>query len=162
MSEHWLYLPSIGFFLLAAKAICVGARRAVPLHKTLTAIFTACLLTFYAATTIRQNGFWSEPIGFYERTLKYAPDSSRVHSNLGVEYFALNKNEEAIDSYKNAIEIEADGFLYNMVRRIVGVLLEVGRGKLSENDVKRMLETGKGVGGPTTPAHALYLVEVKY
>ncbi len=61
-----------------------------------------------------------------------------------------------------AVEIEADGFLYNMVRRIVGTLTEVGRAKLSQADVRKLLETGKGVGGPTTPGHALYLVEVKY
>jgi len=61
-----------------------------------------------------------------------------------------------------AIEIEADGFLYNMVRRIAGTLVEVGRGKLSEDDVTKLIESGKGVGGPTAPPHALYLVEVKY
>ncbi len=61
------------------------------------------------------------------------------------------------------IEIEADGFLYNMVRRIVGTLLEVGRGKIGSSEVHALLEGGREcVGGPTVPAHGLHLVEVRY
>lgn len=61
------------------------------------------------------------------------------------------------------IEIEADGFLYNMVRRIVGALVEVGRGKMAAGEMSALLETGtRGVGGPTVPAKGLHLVEVKY
>jgi tRNA pseudouridine38-40 synthase len=60
------------------------------------------------------------------------------------------------------IEVEANGFLYNMVRRITGALLEVGRGKLSVDDIRQLIDTGEGVGGPTLPAHALYLVDVRY
>lgn len=61
------------------------------------------------------------------------------------------------------VEIEADGFLYNMVRRIVGTLLEVGRGKMSADEARGLLDgTKKGTGGPTVPAKGLYLVGVKY
>ena len=61
------------------------------------------------------------------------------------------------------IEIEANGFLYNMVRRIVGTLVEVGRGKMAEDEVRGLLDDkAEGVGGPTLPARGLYLVEVKY
>ncbi len=61
------------------------------------------------------------------------------------------------------IEIEADGFLYNMVRRIVGTLVEVGRGKIAASEMRGLLDGGaKGAGGPTVPAKGLHLVEVKY
>lgn len=43
------------------------------------------------------------------------------------------------------ISVEADGFLYKMVRMIVGTLLQVGRGKLALDDVARSLD---GFGGP--------------
>lgn len=59
-------------------------------------------------------------------------------------------------------EIEAEGFLYSMVRRIVGTLIEVGRDKLSADDVRALLNDEGGTGGPTAPAQGLYLVEVKY
>lgn len=59
--------------------------------------------------------------------------------------------------------ITADGFLYNMVRIIVGTLIEIGRGKLDPSVIKRMLDTGdRSLGGPTAPAKGLYLVRVTY
>jgi tRNA pseudouridine38-40 synthase len=59
------------------------------------------------------------------------------------------------------VEIEADGFLYNMVRRIIGTLVEVGRGK--NVDIAGLLQNDDGIpGGPTLPAVGLCLVEVKY
>jgi len=59
--------------------------------------------------------------------------------------------------------ITADGFLYNMVRAIVGTLLDVGRGRFDAGDVKRILESkDRSLAGPTAPAHGLCLMEVHY
>ncbi|MFT7486356.1 MAG: tRNA pseudouridine38-40 synthase [Candidatus Paceibacteria bacterium] len=59
--------------------------------------------------------------------------------------------------------IEANGFLYNMVRAIAGTLLDVGRGRLQANCVQRVLEDGdRGKVGPTAPAGGLYLLRVLY
>lgn len=61
------------------------------------------------------------------------------------------------------IDIEADGFLYNMVRNIVGTLIEVGRGKLGANDVMKILKAKKrSLAGPTAPPEGLCLVKVRY
>ncbi|MDD5681174.1 MAG: tRNA pseudouridine(38-40) synthase TruA [Candidatus Omnitrophica bacterium] len=61
------------------------------------------------------------------------------------------------------IEIEADGFLYNMVRNIVGTLIEVGRGRFRPGSVKQILEKkDRNLAGPTVPAKGLCLVEVRY
>ena len=61
------------------------------------------------------------------------------------------------------LEIEANGFLYNMVRAIAGTLIEVGRGRFEVEDVKAMLDAAdRQSGGPTAPAHGLYLVKVTY
>ena len=61
------------------------------------------------------------------------------------------------------IDIEADGFLHNMVRRIIGVLLAVGRGKLKPVQVKKILAAkDPRLGGPTVPARGLCLMRVKY
>ncbi len=59
--------------------------------------------------------------------------------------------------------IEADGFLYNMVRTIVGTLIEAGRGKISVEMVKEILDAkNRDMAGPTTPARGLCLIAVKY
>src|SRR4030042_3522998 len=60
-------------------------------------------------------------------------------------------------------EIEANGFLKQMVRAIVGTLVEVGKGKISSEEFQRILESkDRKEAGPTAPAHGLFLKEVKY
>ncbi len=61
------------------------------------------------------------------------------------------------------IEIEADGFLYNMVRAIVGTLVQVGRGAQPENwpgEVLRAVDRRQA--GPTAPPQGLTLLRVEY
>jgi len=61
------------------------------------------------------------------------------------------------------LDIVADGFLYNMVRAIVGTLIPVGRGKWTAEDVLRILESqDRAQAGDTAPPHGLYLVNVEY
>jgi tRNA pseudouridine38-40 synthase len=61
------------------------------------------------------------------------------------------------------IEVEADGFLYNMVRSITGTLMLVGAGKRPEAWVSDVLAAESRVAaGPTAPPQGLFLVEVRY
>ncbi|HVV53431.1 MAG TPA: tRNA pseudouridine(38-40) synthase TruA [Polyangia bacterium] len=61
------------------------------------------------------------------------------------------------------IDVEATAFLKNMVRILVGTLVDVGRGRLAPDTVARMLETGdRAAGGMTAPAHGLTLLRVIY
>jgi tRNA pseudouridine38-40 synthase len=58
--------------------------------------------------------------------------------------------------------VAADGFLRYMVRRIAGSLMEVGRGKLSDDEVARSLEPDFAPARWTAPAKGLTLLEVRY
>ena len=59
--------------------------------------------------------------------------------------------------------ISSDRFLRNMVRAIVGTLLQVGTGKISIDDFKRIIESkDRCQAGTSAPAHGLYLTDVKY
>lgn len=61
------------------------------------------------------------------------------------------------------IDIEGDGFLYNMVRNIVGTLIAVGMGKLEPNAMKRILgKKNRKYASPTAAAKGLCLLRVKY
>ena len=61
------------------------------------------------------------------------------------------------------IRITGNGFLYNMVRIIVGTLIRVGRGFYEPEKVKEILEAkDRKAAGVTAPAHGLVLVEIKY
>jgi tRNA pseudouridine38-40 synthase len=61
------------------------------------------------------------------------------------------------------LEIEANGFLYNMVRTIVGTLIEVGRGARPESWLGEVLTArDRRRAGRTAPPQGLFLVSVKY
>jgi tRNA pseudouridine38-40 synthase len=60
-------------------------------------------------------------------------------------------------------EIEANGFLKQMVRSIVGTVVEVGKGKINPEQFEKVLKSkDRKKAGPTAPAQGLFLKEVKY
>jgi tRNA pseudouridine38-40 synthase len=69
----------------------------------------------------------------------------------------LKKEENLI-----TIEIEGNGFLYNMVRIIVGTLVDIGRNKINENLIDIINSKSRQKAGHTAPAHGLFLKKVYY
>lgn len=64
---------------------------------------------------------------------------------------------------KLVFTITADRFLRNMVRAIVGTLLEVGSGKMPVENVKKIIESkNRSEAGVSVPAHGLYLTRIEY
>ena len=60
------------------------------------------------------------------------------------------------------IGIEGSGFLWNMVRIIVGTLVQVGIGRIKPHEIPQMLEAkDRNAAGPTAPPHGLYLQWIK-
>lgn len=61
------------------------------------------------------------------------------------------------------ISVAADGFLYNMVRNIVGTLVEIGRGRWQPDDINHILAAkDRNAAGPIAPACGLCLMEIFY
>jgi len=60
-------------------------------------------------------------------------------------------------------EIEANGFLKQMVRAIIGTLVEIGKGRMKATEIRKILNSkDRKKAGPTAPAQGLFLKEVKY
>jgi tRNA pseudouridine38-40 synthase len=60
-------------------------------------------------------------------------------------------------------DVQADGFLYNMVRNIVGTLVEVGRGRWTTQDIEKILAAkDRCEAGPIAPACGLCLMRIFY
>ncbi len=83
--------------------------------------------------------------------------------NKTVASHCLPAPVQAVSSELIEIDVQGDGFLYNMVRGIVGTLLEVGRGARQPEWIRQVLAAhDRRVAGPNAPAHGLMLMEVKY
>ena len=61
-----------------------------------------------------------------------------------------------------ALEVEGNGFLYNMVRIIVGTLVDIGRGRIDKSMEEIIASQDRGEAGHTAPAHGLFLKKVHY
>lgn len=61
------------------------------------------------------------------------------------------------------VSIEADAFLRHMARNIVGTVIEVGRGKIKPEEIKKVIASkDRRLAGPTAPARGLFLEKVSY
>jgi tRNA pseudouridine38-40 synthase len=83
---------------------------------------------------------------------------NRMSSVRTITHLAVNRFGDWI-----WIDVEADGFLYNMVRAIAGTLMNVGRGFWPESQVAAILNAeDRAEAGPTAPAQGLFLMRVSY
>jgi len=108
MSEHWLYIPSIGFFMILSGSLSRVCR--IRRFQAAGMALIAGLLIFYSYLTIKQNEYWRTPIDFYNRTIRYAPGNWRLCINLGNAYMDAGKNKKAADAYKKALAENPDAF----------------------------------------------------
>jgi len=102
--EHWLYMPSLGFFItigLGLEALLKKGR----VFKYISILLALAISLFYMWRTIERNKEWHDPISFYESTIKYMPNSVRLHNNLAMAYTESGRREDAIREYKRAIEL---------------------------------------------------------
>ena len=67
------------------------------------------------------------------------------------------------DNQELVFTINGRSFLRYMVRKIVGTLLDIGRGKLVPDDIERLFELrDRSKSGPTVPPHGLFMMEVQH
>ena len=84
--------------------------------------------------------------------------SKRIGTTRTVKKLLITKYSRYI-----YIDIESDGFLYNMARNIAGTLIEIGRGRFQPGSMKRILKSrDRRKAGPTAPAKGLCLMKVMY
>lgn len=89
----------------------------------------------------------------------FCQSGAQVESTVRTIY----KAEVNEDGAELIIRVCGNGFLYNMVRIIVGTLLEVGQGKRKPEDIKHIIEArDRAAAGPTAPAHGLLLYQYEF
>ncbi len=97
-------------------------------------------------------------LGRHNFTSFQATDTRQRNPLRTIKLIKIIKNKDLLH-----IDIQADSFLYNMVRSIAGTLLEIGRGRFLQGSMKNILKArNRSLAGPTLPAKGLYLVRVNY
>ena len=88
---------------------------------------------------------------------------SKVHSDAKTNICKVTHAQWTFHDDEWVFTIQADRFLRNMVRAIVGTLFEVGRHKMSVEEFKAVINAkNRCKAGTSVPAHGLYLVDIQY
>lgn len=107
----------------------------------------------------------AEALHLIEGTHDFAAFHSTGSSEKGTvrTVFAARTWASAEKPDLHLIEVTGNGFLYNMVRIIVGTVLDIGCGKREMSCIEAAFQTGnRDLTGPTAPAKGLTLVQVEY
>lgn len=88
---------------------------------------------------------------------------SRSKTDVKTYHCKIKEARWIMDNDKLIFNITADRFLRNMVRAIVGTLLDIGNGIISMDEMHRIIESkDRSNAGISVPAHGLYLTKVVY
>ncbi|MCL2247962.1 MAG: tRNA pseudouridine(38-40) synthase TruA [Oscillospiraceae bacterium] len=125
-----------------------------------------------------RNPFEANRAYFYPRPLDLEKIKQAAKHFVGTRDFAAVRSvgTETKTTVRTVFEYEveenapivefratADGFLYNMARAMVGTLIYVSEGKISPDDLPKLLEQkDRRLTGPTVPADGLYMTKIRY
>jgi tRNA pseudouridine38-40 synthase len=140
--------------------------------------FDAIERTYNYYITKRKDPFLTDSAYYYYGNLDINEMNKAAEILLSYKDFeAFSKSNTQVNNYichikyakwteKNDVlnfEITANRFLRNMVRAIVGTLLEVGKGTMNLEEFKQVIESkNRSNAGFSVPAHALFLSNIKY
>jgi len=88
---------------------------------------------------------------------------AKLHTDNKTNLCKIYKAEWEQNGSELKFTVSANRFLRNMVRAIVGTMVEVGSGKIQPEDVRKVIENkNRNSAGTSAPAHGLFLVDVGY
>jgi len=120
--EHFLFFPSVGFFLLFSYFFILLYRKSKPIIKEGLCLLLFIIILLLCFRTITRNREWHDPITFYNQTLSHV-QSPRAYNNLAMAYADLGQADHAISTYHKAIEL-GDAYPethYNLANTYAGI-----------------------------------------
>ena len=139
--EHFLYYPSVGFFLISSSGILYLINKASPWIKEIISICLLLAILAFCIRTISRNTEWHDPIVFYNQTLSHVK-SSRAYNNLAMAYADAGQNKEAINTYKKAIDL-ADAYPESHFN-LANTYMAISDITTAEKEYKKALEIDPG------------------
>ena len=157
----------------------ISIEKIVPVREDAHARFSALSRTYkYYVTTKKdpfRNQFQYRGFGKYDMDLMNKgaeilfdyidfTSFSKLHTDVKTNNCVImHARWEMSDDHEMVFTIKADRFLRNMVRAIVGTLLQIGNGKLTLDGFRQIIELkNRCKAGDSAVAHALFLVDVEY
>ncbi len=106
MAEHYLYVPHVGFSLILGHLVMRLSH--YPILKRIALFISVGVVSIYCILTIKQNSYWNEEIGFYERTIRYNPTRDFLYNNLGAAYGRKGNFNKEMEAYQKALSLNPD------------------------------------------------------
>lgn len=157
----------------------ISIKRIFPVKDDFHARFDATFRTYEYYISLEKNPFtqdsawqhWRKPLDInkmneackilfeYEDFTSFA----KLHTDNKTNLCKIYKAEWEQNGSELKFTVSANRFLRNMVRAIVGTMVEVGSGKIQPEDLRKVIENkNRDSAGTSAPAHGLFLVDVGY
>lgn len=156
----------------------VAIQHIFPVAPDAHARFYATSRTYLYRIALEKNAFNFESAYFIKQKLDIPKMQAAAESLLNYKDFqCFSKTNTDVKTYNCTImnvhfeqvddelhfTIQADRFLRNMVRAIVGTLINIGLGKINESDLHTIIQSkNRQEAGYSVPAHGLYLIHISY
>jgi tetratricopeptide (TPR) repeat protein len=102
MAEHWLYIPSVGFFLIIS--ILFLKPQFIKINYNFILASFVLLASIYSYKTIVRNVDWKDDLSIYFATLKFSAKKAKLYYNIGTVYNSRGRMQDAVRFYKLAID----------------------------------------------------------
>jgi tetratricopeptide (TPR) repeat protein len=108
LAEHYLYLPSYGFCLIAALLFTSSLEN--NRHSALIYFSLFCIIVLFSLRIIDRNRDWKDGMTLWSKTVKSVPRCARAQNNLGAEYikYGHEHHKEAMPHLKAALQIKPE------------------------------------------------------
>ena len=156
----------------------IAIKKIIPVKEDSHARFDAILRTYEYRITNEKNPFLQD----YAYFIHHLPDInkmneaseillnykdfqcfSRSKTDVKTYHCTINEANWTMDNNQLTFTITADRFLRNMVRAVVGTLLDIGNGTISTEDLHTIIKSkNRSKAGTSVPAHGLFLTKVTY
>ncbi|MCZ8331468.1 MAG: tRNA pseudouridine(38-40) synthase TruA [Flavobacterium sp.] len=156
----------------------IAVFKIIKVHDEAHARFDATKRTYEYHIHTKKNAFKSDDSWYYSLPLDVAKmnEACKILFEY-IDFECFSKTNTDVNTFnckifeanwqqnedKLVFIIAADRFLRNMVRAIVGTMINIGSGKVSLNDFRQIIESkNRSKAGFSVPAHGLYLTKIEY
>lgn len=106
VADRYLYLPSVGFVLLAALAVGRLLEGADGRRVALVGVLVALLTGVMALDAVQRSGPYSDQVAFYQAATEATPDSAELEALLGLQYGELGDLQAALQHLRRAVALD--------------------------------------------------------